>query len=416
MAVERNINVQKARLDHEKTGFEVDETRSALLPAIGIDGSFQDNLKLPVTLLPGEIVNSPGTTIAAEMGTQFNTAASIRISQALFDQTAIRALQISQKMQSLAALNIEKASEELAFEVSKLYFLALTSAKQKALTEENTARIKRQRDIIKMLVDNGMGKQVDYERISVTLENSYTQFSNTAAALEQQLNLMKYMLEIPAGEAIVLTDTADVPLLRQTPVPVADFSGHVDIRMLESQQEIDRLNQKKTAAGYLPTLSFTGQYGYQGFREKFGNYFRGNPENKWYSSSFIGLSLSIPVFDGWEKRSRSGQAQLAYQVTGMTLDNTRDRFGVDYRNAWNNYQNHKDNVQRQTRNIALAEKVYRETALKYREGLATMSDLLQDEMSLSSAQSGYLNALYNFRESELKIMSLNGEIRNLFNP
>jgi outer membrane protein TolC len=44
--------------------------------------------------------------------------------------------------------------------------------------------------------------------------------------------------------------------------------------------------------------------------------------------------------------------------------------------------------------------------------MATMSDLLQDEMGLNNAQAGYLDALYKFKEAELEIMSLNGEIRS----
>jgi Outer membrane protein len=168
-------------------------------------------------------------------------------------------------------------------------------------------------------------------------------------------------------------------------------------------------------AGYLPTLSLVGQYAYQGYREDFKNYFRSNPENKWYSSSYIGLSLTVPIFDGFEKRSKSRQAKLDYQKTAMRIDDTKERFNVDYQNALNNYQNHKTNVERQKRNIELAEKVSRETALKYQEGLATMSYVLQDEISLSNAQAAYLSALYNFKEAELKIMSLNGEIRNLMN-
>jgi outer membrane protein TolC len=98
----------------------------------------------------------------------------------------------------------------------------------------------------------------------------------------------------------------------------------------------------------------------------------------------------------------------------MTLDNTIERFGVNFQNAMNNYQNHKNNVERQKKNIALAEKVYQETALKYREGLSTMSDVLQDELSLSNAQAAYLSALYNFREAEVNMMALNGEIRHFF--
>ena len=97
----------------------------------------------------------------------------------------------------------------------------------------------------------------------------------------------------------------------------------------------------------------------------------------------------------------------------MTLDNTLERFRVNYQNAMNNYQNHRNNVERQRKNIALAEKVYQETALKYREGLATMSDVLQDEMGLSNAQAAFLNALYQFKEAELNIMAMSGEIKNL---
>ena len=413
MAIDRNINVQSTRIDREKSGHKVSETRATLLPKININGNFTDHIEKSVTLLPGEIVGRPGTNIAAEMGTQFNTSAGISINQVLYNQTALTALKLSKKMENLSGLNIEKASEELAVEVSKLYFLALTTAKQKNLVEENISRTKRLSDIVKILVDNGMGKEVDYQRISVSLENLHTHLSNAEAALEQQLNMIRYMLVIPIEENIILTDTAEMPLLSQFSIMKSDFSDHIDIQLLESQKEINQLNQKMITAGYFPTLSFVGQYAYQGYREEFKNYFQNSPENKWYSSSYIGVSLSIPVFDSFEKRSKSRQAKLDYQKTELRIDDTKERFSVNYQNAINSYQNHKTNVERQKKNIELAEKVYQETALKYREGLASMSDALQDEMSLSNAQSAYLSALYNYKEAELKIMSLTGEVRNL---
>ena len=414
MAIDRNINVQSTRLDREKSGHKVSETRATLLPKININGSFTDHIEKSVTLLPGEIVGRPGTSIPAEMGTQFNTSASISVNQVLYNQTALTALKLSKKMESLSGLSIEKASETLALEVSKLYFLSLTTAKQKMLVEENISRTKRLSDIVKILVDNGMGKEVDYQRISVSLENLYTHLSNANAALEQQLNMIRYMLVIPIEENIILTDTAERPLLLRVSIN-SDFSDHIDIRLLESQKEINQLNQKMITAGYLPSLSFVGQYAYQGYREDFKNYFQSSPENKWYSSSYIGVSLSMPIFDSFDKRSKSRQAKLDYQKTALRIDDTKERFDVDYQNALNNYQNHKTNVERQKKNIELAEKVYQETALKYREGLSTMSDVLQDEMGLSNAQSAYLSALYNYKEAELKIMSLTGEIKKLIN-
>lgn len=67
-AVEKNINVQTARIDYEKSGYKVSETRSALLPKISVNGNFQDNLKLPTTLIPGEILGKPGTSLCIANG------------------------------------------------------------------------------------------------------------------------------------------------------------------------------------------------------------------------------------------------------------------------------------------------------------------------------------------------------------
>ena len=413
IAIERNINVEKARIDLEKSGYKVSETRSAMLPRVNVNGSFTDFIEKSKTLLPGIIVGRPGTNLPVEMGAQYNTNASVSIVQVLYNQTALTALKIAKQMEAMTELGVEKVSEELTAEISKLYFLTLTTAKQQTLVEENIDRIKRLSDIIQLLVENGMGRETDFERISVNLENLYTQQSNIKAVQEQQLNMIKYLLEIPLEETIVLTDSVEMSLLLQAPGLFSDFSEHIDIQMLEAQLEMNRLNESLIEAGYLPTLSFVGSYGLTGYRDEFKNYFRSSPESDWFSSSYVGLNLSIPIFDGFEKRSKSRQARLDYQKTAMTLDNTKERFNVNYQNAMNNYQNHKNNVERQKKNIALAEKVYQETALKYREGLATMSDVLQDELGLSNAQSAYLNALYNFKEAELNIMSLSGEIRNL---
>ncbi len=411
-AIEKNINVQNARIEQEKSGYKISETRAALLPKVSISGSFQDNLKLPTTMLPGIIIGEP-TDIPVQMGSVYSTTAAATVNQVLFSQTAISALRLSQKAQTLSGLAVEKASEELATEVSKLYFIALTTSEQVKLVNENISRIQHQRDITKLLVDNGMGKKVDYDRINVNLENLYTQLSNTQAAYEQQLNMIKYMLDIPLRDSIVLTGNAESPLVQQVVGEKNDFSEHIDIRMMESQKEINVLNQKVINSGYLPTLAFTGQYMYQGMRNDFGNYFKESPENKWFNSASIGLNLSIPIFDGFEKRSKLRQTQLDHRKTVANIEDTQESFRVNYLNAANNYKNNQNNVTRQKQNIELAENVYAETSLKYREGLASMSDLLQDEMGLSNAQAGYLNALYNFKEAELKIMSLNGQIKSL---
>lgn len=413
MAVEKNINVKTARIDKEKSGYKMEETRSILLPKVNVSGSFQDNISLPTTLIPGSFVGKPGTDIAMQMGSQYSTVASLNISQVLYNKTALLGLEISKKAALLSELSVEKANEEIAAEVARLYFLALTTKEQQKLIEGNIARTEKLKKITKVTVDNGIGKQVDLDRVSVNLENYYTQLSNTQATLEQQLNMMKYMLDIPQEQTITLTDKTDMLLLKSSPALMSDFSNHVDIKLLESQQTINLLNQKSIKSGYLPTLNFSGLIAYQGLKSDFKDYF--SADSKWYPYAYFTVNLSVPVFDGFEKRAKSRQAKLDYQKTQEKLNATKQSFSMSFKNAMNNYQNNKNNVDRQQQNLKLAEKVYDETSLKYREGLSTMTNLLQDEIGLSNAQAGYLNALYNFKDAEVKIMSLNGEIKNLIN-
>jgi len=413
IAVEENINIKTSRIEKEKSQYKKAEAISAIIPKINMGANFQDNLKLPTTMLPGEIIGQPGTTIPVKMGSNFVTSASISLNWILYNQTAITAIQLAKKITEFNDLSIEKVSEELAVEVAKLYFLTVTTSQQKDLVEENIIRTIRIQEITKIMVDNGMGKQVDYDRVSINLENLYTQLNNIEAGLEQQHNLLKYLLNIPLHTTLNLTDSSEMQLFSILLDNQMDFSNHIDIRMLEYQQELNRMNKKAVNSGYIPSLAFTGQFAVQGMRQEFKNYFNNSPENLWPNSSYIAFSLSIPVFDGLEKRAKSQQVKMEYLKTEALLYDKKEKFTIDYQNALNNYQNNRTNVARQQQNIALAERVYDETALRYREGLATMSSLLQDEMSLSSAQANYLTALYNYKEAEIRIMGLNGAIKGL---
>ena len=415
MAVKKNINVKTARIDDQKNRIKMGEALAALLPKVNFNSSLTDNILLPTTVLPGEFLGKPGTTIPVQMGSQYSASASVSINQVLYNQTALTAVKLLKKYTDASGLAVEKSSEDIAFEVAKLYALGQTTAEQRKLIDKNIANTERLRDITKITVDNGLGKQVDLDRVNVNLENLYTQQNNTQSAQEQQLNMIKYMLDMPLDQNIVLTDTAGMQLLKNEPVLQTDFSNHVTIRMLESQKDISILNKKVINNGYLPTLSLSGQAAYQGLQEKFGTYFKSSSDNKWYPYANFTVTLAVPIFDGFEKRSKARQANLEIQKTQVTLESTKESFSMNYKNALNNYTNNKNTVRRQKQNLELAEKVYQETTLRYKEGLAAMSSLLQDEMSLSSAQGGYLTALYNFKEAELKIMSLNGEIRNLIN-
>ena len=244
MAVKKNINVKSARIDDQKSRIKMGEALAALLPKINFNSSLTDNVLLPTTVIPGDFLGKPGTMIPLQMGSTYSASASLSISQVLYNQTALTAVKLLKKYTEVSGLTVEKSSEDIAFEVAKLYALGQTTAEQRKLIDKNIANTERLRDITKITIDNGLGKQIDLDRVNVNLENLYTQQSNTQSAQEQQLNMIKYMLDLPLDQNIILTDTAGTQLLKNEPVLQTDFSNHVTIRMLESQKDISILNKK----------------------------------------------------------------------------------------------------------------------------------------------------------------------------
>ena len=412
-AVEKNVSVQAAKIDKEIGKEKKNEASASLYPKIDLKTNFTDNVKLQKIMMDGALVGAPGTQVGFTMGSMYSATEVLSISQIIYNQTAITALKLARKANETYDLNIRKSKEEVGVQVAKMYALALTTIEQQKLIESNIDRSERLKKITGVTIEAGTGKQIDMDRVNVNLENMYTQLSNTKAAYEQQMNTIKYLLQLPLDTPVELTDTVGAELLSAQPILLNDFSSNVKIQLLESQKQINSLNKKYINAGYLPSLSLSGQAAYQGQQNKFSTYFKDNSDNKWYSYANFTVTLSIPIFDGFERRSKARQAEMDYRKTALTLNDTKESLSMDYRNALNTYNNNKTNVKRQKQNLSLAEKVFQETSLKFKEGMVTMSNLLQDETSLNNAQDGYLTALYNFKDSELKIMSLNGEINSL---
>ena len=165
--------------------------------------------------------------------------------------------------------------------------------------------------------------------------------------------------------------------------------------------------------GYLPSLSLTGNLTYSAFTDKFSNWFHSGPSNHWYNSSGLGVTLRIPVFDGLERRSKIRKAKFDVENARLAYDDALKGLRTQYLNATNDLMNSRRNFTKQRDNYRLAEDVYRVTTDRYREGIASMTEVLQDEMSMSEAQNNYVTAHYDYRVTNLSLLKLTGKLDSL---
>lgn len=408
IGIENNLSLRTKRNDVMKGRHSISENRARLLPQINAVVSMSDNFNPPVSVTDG---SAYGNKYNVTKTLQYNASAGIKLHMPLYNQTLLTALDITKMTARINRLSYDKARNDLIEQITSIYYLAQSTAEQIEIVKANIARLKELKNITTAFFDNGMAMEVDVKRVNINLENLLVQHDNAKTMLAQQLNMLKYVMDYPAGNDITLT-TVNTETVEQVEPGGLDESLP-ELQQLREKSELAARQQKLISQGYLPSLTLTGNFSYSAFTDRFSNWFHSGPSNHWYNSSGLGITLNVPIFDGLEKRSKIRKAKLDTENARIAYDDALKGLRMQYLNAADELTNSRRNLTKQRDNYRLAEDVYAVTTDRYREGIASMTEVLQDEMRMSEAQNNYVTAHYNYRITSLSLLKLTGRLDSL---
>ncbi|TAE53949.1 MAG: TolC family protein, partial [Bacteroidetes bacterium] len=144
--------------------------------------------------------------------------------------------------------------------------------------------------------------------------------------------------------------------------------------------------------------------------------FFGNDDGRWFNATAVGLSLNIPVFDGFRRDAQIKQAEIELLKVRNDLDNSERYVGTQFLNAQNKLTVARSSLTSQEENMALAREVYRINQLRYSEGISSLSDVLSAETALRESQSNYISSLIQYRLAELEWIRFSGNMQSLTQP
>ncbi|MGN0068107.1 MAG: TolC family protein [Prevotella sp.] len=408
IGLENNLGLKTAEGEMRKGKHSISENRAKLLPQVTAVANLNDNFNPPVSVTDG---SAYGNLYNVTKTLQYNSSAGLQLQMPLYNQMVLTSVDIARTVDCLNTLSYEKAREDLVMQISKMYYLAQNTEEQIGLVKENIDRLKALRDITQAFYENGMAVEVDVKRVNINIENMQVQHDNAVSMLVQQYNLLKYVMDYPADSQIQV----EPAVAGQT--ESVDLAGldtnQYELQLLQTQTKLAEQQEKLARQGYLPTLSLTGSWMYSAYTDKFRNWWHSGPSNHWYNSNGLGIALRVPVFDGFEKRSKIRKAKIDVENARISYDNALKSMQTQYVNAINDLQNNQRNFNKQRDNYMLAGDVCNMTSERYREGIASMTEVLQDEMSMSEAQNNYLTAHYNYQISRLSLLKLTGQLDKL---
>lgn len=408
VGIENNLSLKSSRNQVTKGKHNISENRARLLPQINFAAGFNDNFTPPVSVTDG---TAYGKQYNVTKTLQYNSSASLQLQMPLYSQTALTAVEIAKTLDNINQLSYEKAREDIIMQIAKLYYLIQNTTEQITIISDNLKRFEELRNFAQAFYDNQMALAVDLKRINVRIESTDVSLANAKAMLREQYNMLKYALDYPADEDI------QVEVKRVDDIEMASQTGLntnlYELQLMRTQEKLSQQQVKLAKDAYLPTLALTGNFTFTAYTDKFKNWFHSGESNHWYDSNGLGISLRVPVFDGFEKRSKIRKAKIDADNARIAYENTLKNLQTQYSNAINDQLNNERNYRKQRDNYRLAEDIYKVTMDRYREGVTSMVEVLQDEMSMSEAQNNYLTAHYNYEVSNLSVLKLTGNLNSL---
>lgn len=405
----KNKGVLKSKLEIERADEKRAETRSEYLPQVNGSISFQDNLKLQTSILPGELIGQPGTQVPVQFGTKYNTSAGVDAKQVIYNQSLIYAMRLTRENFKVSEINARKTEEQLIYDIAGAYYSAQISFTQKKLVESNLAQIDSLYKITQIQLENDAAKQLDLDKLTVNKTNLQTELITSTSSYEKQLLLLKYYMGMPLDGAIEVTE---INTKEQQPAAIVDMNSlyNTDLELIQAQREIYTVTLKQIRAGYLPSLSLSFQSSVQNMQNDLRMF---NKNAQWFPTSYLGLNLSIPIFDGLAKNSRVKQTKIQIEQSVLEEEYLTENLKMQRENANNTLKANQAALTSQQSNIELAQKVYAVTQAQFVGGIATVTDLVNAETSLRDAQTNYLKALVQVKLGELDLIKSTGNIGTL---
>lgn len=412
-ALENKAEAKKSALELENSEYKISEVRAGALPQVTANGSLTYNPLLQKSALPAEIFGGePGETIMVAFGQKWQTNAAVSVSQQIFNQSLFTGLKAAKTTREFYQINNTLTEENLIEKVTNSYYEVFQTQLQLKTLDINLESTRKTRDVIKGLVDAGLGKKIDLDRTTVAVNNLESQRQQVINALELQENALKFAIGMDITKDIVLpSETFDISVEKM--YETADVNSRTEIALLNKQSELLELNRKSIVSNYYPSLSFTGNFGYLGMGNVFPTF--GSDGFKWSNFSGIGLNLSIPIFNGGATRSRIRQAEIELRKTAVDIEDAKLGLNLANENAKTQIKNSLLTINTNRSNVNLAKEVLDNTNNNYQNGLATLTELLDAENAYADAQNNLNNALLNYKIAEVQLIKANGQLKTLIN-
>ena len=377
------------------------------LPQIEGGLDYQNQLKRPVSLLPGEFFGGePGTFIPVTFGQKQQMSATATLRQQLFNGSYIVGLQAIKTFIEISALSEIKTKIEVQKAVVNAYTGVLAAQESERIIADNIKQLKATAEETQKMWAQGMVEEEAIEQIQITLANLENQGRNSRRVVIISQQMLNVLLGLELDHHIELTDELAKLAAQELLEPVPEeFTAdkNIDYQLGVNLKEQKRLELKLQKSYSLPSINTFVNYNSSAFADTFA--FTQN-QQQWFDSSILGVNINMPLFTSLGNTAKTKRAKIAYLKAQNNLTQTQKQVLLQWEQAQSAWTLAMDNYHTAGQNLKLAERIEQKNQIKFKEGIASGFELREAQLQLYGAQSTYLQAMLDLINAKTALETL----------
>jgi len=392
LGLKHNLGLLFLRADTRAARGQLWQELSALLPHVTAAPYIADSkVNLAEVGLGNAAANVFHTSPAVGPFSYFDARAAV--SQTLFDWTSISSARAAAASVKSADYTLRDANDLVVLAVGSVYFQAVADEARIATDEAQVQTAQALFDQASDQVKAGTAADIDALRSKVELQTRQQQLIQAKNDFAIQKITVARVIGLSPGQDFELTDTSPYQPLENIAVDEAlsrAYASRSDYRAAMSDVWAAELSRKAAVAGYLPSLSFSADYGTGG----------AHPSDATRVYDVRG-TLSIPIFAGNRVHGDIQQADARLEQARERRDNLRAQIEAEVRTAMLNLQSSGEQIKVARSNIDLADQTLAQSRDRFTAGVTDTVEVVQSQEAVASAHEQYISSLYKYNSAKI---------------
>jgi len=403
-AIENNAKLKIDKNNNLIVAQKEKEIKSNLIPKVSLNGDYKYYFELPTQLMPMSVFGGPEEQYKeAQFGVPHNINANIQLSMPLYSPELYGGIEKVKLATEISELQLQKTKEQLMYDVSYYYFNAQILKSQINFIEGNLKNTERLFENVQLLHEQLLLTKTDEDKIALKVQLLITKKEIVNSKYRQVINGLKLQLGMALNEKLEIE-----PHIEKEAYSDFSLQETIDMKLVNKQYEmlnsdLSTLQKKR----FLPSAYLYGSYGTMGY----GFSGETNEFLNFYNMGFTGVKVSYPLFNGMVKKYQVNQKKIELENNIIQQSLIKDKSEMQIDNAILQLNVAQETYTSSLIQIELAQSIYDQVLLQQKEGVASLTEVILADVSLSEVQQNNISAIIDYLKSDLELKRLTGNIK-----